>query len=131
VKLAGVGAFDPPPGDGREHDERAGEATDGDRATHWTTERYNTFAKPGVGLVLDAGEAVAISRLTVVTDTPGFTALIRSGDSPESARAVSRPRAVAGTTTFEVSSEPARYYVVWITNLGPNASVHVNDVRAR
>jgi predicted Ser/Thr protein kinase len=102
-----------------------------DRATHWTTERYNTFAKPGVGLVLDAGEAVAISRLTVVTDTPGFTALIRSGDSPESARAVSRPRAVAGTTTFEVSSEPARYYVVWITNLGPNASVHVNDVRAR
>ncbi len=131
VKLSGVGAFDPPPGDGREHDERVRDATDADPATYWTTERYDNFAKPGVGLVLDAGKVVAISQLAVVTDTPGFTALIRSGESPESARAVSQPRAVAGTTTFEVSSEPARYYVLWITNLGPNESVHVNDVRAR
>jgi eukaryotic-like serine/threonine-protein kinase len=131
VKLAGVASYDPPPGDGREHDERVADATDGDPATYWTTERYNTFAKPGVGLVLDATKPVALSRLTVVTDTPGFTALVRSGDAPESARAVSQLRAVAGTTTFEVSSEPARYYVVWITNLGPNAAVHVNDVRAR
>jgi eukaryotic-like serine/threonine-protein kinase len=131
VKLSGVGSFDPPPGDGREHDERVGDATDGDPATYWTTERYDSFAKPGVGLVLDAGEAVGISRLTVITDTPGFTALIRSGESPQSARAVSQPRAVAGTTTFRLSSEPARYYVLWITNLGPSAAVHVNDVRAR
>jgi serine/threonine-protein kinase len=130
VELSGVGSFDPPPGDGREHDERVAEATDGDAATSWTTERYNDFAKPGVGLVLDATRAVVLTQLTVVTDTPGFTAFIRSGDSPEGTRIVSPSRNVGATTTFPVSSGPARYYVVWITNLGPNRAVHVNEVRA-
>jgi len=130
VRLDGVGSFDPPPGDGREHPERVGDATDGDPATYWPTESYRTFAKPGVGLVLEAEGDGAVSRLTVTTDTPGFTAVVRSGSSPETTRVVSPPNQVAGTTTFAVSSEPARYYVVWITNLGPNSSVHVNEVRA-
>ena len=130
VKLSGVGAFDPPPGDGREHPERVGDATDGDPATYWTTERYGSFDKPGVGLVLEAPRAVALKRLRLTTDTPGFTAVIRSGDAPERARDVSAPRSVGPTATFEVSSAPARYYLVWITNLGPNSAVHVNEVRA-
>jgi eukaryotic-like serine/threonine-protein kinase len=130
VKLSGVRAFDPPPGDGREHDERAGDATDGDPATYWTTEEYRSFTKPGVGLVLEAESPAALSRLTVVTDTPGFTAQVRSGDSPEQARPVSSARSLAGTTTFTVSSGPARYYVIWISNLGSNRVAHVNEVRA-
>jgi eukaryotic-like serine/threonine-protein kinase len=130
VRLSGAGSFDPPPGDGREHDERVGDATDGDANTYWTTERYSSFSKPGVGLVLDAGRPVRVSRLTIVTDTPGFTALVRSGASPEEARAVSAPRTVSETTEFDVSSGEARYYVIWITNLGSNRSVHVNEVKA-
>jgi len=130
VKLSGAGAFDPPPGDGREHDDRADDASDGNPATYWTTEEYRSFTKPGVGLVLEAESPAAVSRLTVTTDTPGFTAQIRSGDSPEQARAVSPARSLAGTTTFTLSSGPARYYVIWITNLGPNRAVHVNEVRA-
>jgi serine/threonine-protein kinase len=130
VKLSGVGAFDPPPGDGREHDDEAADATDGDPASYWTTERYESFGKPGVGLVLQATPEAPVARLTLVTDTPGFTAEIRSGDAPGQARPVSPARSVAGTTTFTLSSAAARYYVVWITNLGPNAAVHVNEVRA-
>jgi serine/threonine-protein kinase len=130
VALSGAGAFDPPPGDGREHDERVGDATDGDAATYWTTERYESFAKPGVGLVLETERAVAVSRLTILTDTPGFTAVIRSGDSPDATGIVSPARNVARTTTFSVSSRPARYYIVWITNLGANQAVHVNEVSA-
>src|SRR5688500_12526569 len=52
VKLQGVASFDPQ-GDGEEHSERVQDATDGDPATYWTTERYDSFSKPGVGLVLD------------------------------------------------------------------------------
>jgi serine/threonine-protein kinase len=130
VQLSGAGAFDPPPGDGREHDERVADATDGDPATYWTTEEYSSFTKPGVGLVLEAESPAALSRLTVTTDTPGFTAQVRSGDSPEQTRPVSSARSLARTTTFRVSSGRARYYVLWITNLGSNRAVHVNEVRA-
>jgi predicted Ser/Thr protein kinase len=131
VELSGAGAFDPPPGDGREHDERVQDATDGDPATYWTTERYDSFQKPGVGLVLEAEQVAALSRLTIVTDTPGFTAVIRSGDDRDTTRLVSAARSVARTTTFAISSPPTRYYVVWITNLGPNGAVHINEVTAQ
>jgi hypothetical protein len=33
-------------------------------------------------------------------------------------------------TKFSLSHADARYYVVWITDLGSNASVHVNEVTA-
>ena len=130
VKLAGVRAFDPPPGDNREHDDRAGDATDGDPATYWPTEEYRSFGKPGVGLVLDAKREVTLSRLTITTDTPGFTAVVRAGNTVEGTRPVSAAKSVGRTTAFPVSTSPARYYVVWITNLGPNVSAHVNEVRA-
>ncbi|HEX7526522.1 MAG TPA: hypothetical protein VF327_09455, partial [Gaiellaceae bacterium] len=59
-------------------------ATDGKPATFWTTDIYRSASfgglKPGVGLVLDAGTAVALKTLTVVSDTPGFTATIQVGD---------------------------------------------------
>ena len=61
VRLQAVASFDPPPGDGEEHDERVADATDGDPATYWTTETYEAFTKPGVGLVLDAGATHARS----------------------------------------------------------------------
>jgi hypothetical protein len=38
---------------------------------------------------------------------------------------------VAAHTTFELHGRGARYYVVWITNLGTYQSVHVNEVTAR
>ena len=58
IALQGVRAYDPrPPGDNSEHDDEAPLATDGSARTFWKTETYNTFFKPGVGLVLDAGAA--------------------------------------------------------------------------
>ena len=52
---AGRRVLRPASGDGEEHSERVADATDGDPATYWTTETYQAFSKPGVGLVLDAG----------------------------------------------------------------------------
>jgi hypothetical protein len=132
VTLAGVGAYDPY-GDGSEHDAAAINATDGDPQTYWATEHYNSFQKKGVGLVLDARGVAEISRVTVVTDTPGFTAEIRATNIQGGpTQAVSDQRVVGRTTRFAIhESAPKRFYVVWITKLPPGGSfAHVNEVRA-
>ena len=135
VTLRGVTAYDPPPGDGKEHDARAGRATDGKASTFWDTETYATPAfgglKDGVGLVLDAGSTVPLHTLTVSTDTPGFTAVVRAGDTPDGPFGDdSRPQTVDAATTFTLDGRAARYYVLWITNLGTVDSAHVNEVTA-
>jgi hypothetical protein len=132
VRLRGVGAHDPF-GTGGEHDEDAPAATDGDGATFWRTETYrDNLAKEGVGLVLDAGSPTEVSRLVVQTDTPGFTAEIQAGAAPSGPfTTVGGSRTVAGTTTFPLEDANARYYLVWITDLGTNSVAHVNEIRAQ
>jgi serine/threonine-protein kinase len=131
VPLTGVGAYDPDGGDG-EHDADAPKATDHDLTTYWNTEHYNTFSKSGVGVVLDAGRRVKLASITVSSATPGFTASITSGSSPNGPFVTdSSSQTVSGTTTFSLKGETARYYVVWITALGSNRSVEINEVRAR
>jgi hypothetical protein len=132
IRLSGVGAFDPD-GDQSEHDSEAPNATDGDESTYWTTETYRSFSrtKPGVGLVVDAGAVVEPGQITVTTDTPGFTAEIRAGDSPTGPfdQKVSDSKTVEGSTTFDLTGANAQYYVVWITDL--DGVAHVNEVTAR
>ena len=133
VSLKGFTAYDPF-GTGGEHDETARFATDGNGTTYWRTEHYNGFAlnKPGVGLVLDAGRDRKLSTLVVTTDTPGFTAVIKDGPSPNSSfTTVSASKVVGRSTTYSITGGKARYYLVWITSLGQNESVHVNEVTAR
>jgi eukaryotic-like serine/threonine-protein kinase len=136
VSISALTSYDPF-GDQTEHDRQVPLATDGDRGTYWTTEDYRSgldAVKQGVGLVLDAHGAVQLSRITIVTDTPGFTAEIRAtnieGGTPTS---VSDSQVVSGTTRFEIhpSAGPKRYYVVWITKLAPDGHfAHINEVRA-
>jgi transcriptional regulator with XRE-family HTH domain len=129
VSLRGSGAWDPY-GDRREHDTEAAAASDGNPSTYWRTESYLAgLQKAGVGLVLEAQKAVALTRLTLTTDTPGYTALIEAGPAAAGPfQAVAGARTVAATTTFLLHSPAARYYVVWITKLDQVA--HVNEVRA-
>ena len=128
VHLAGVTSYDPY-GDHAEHNEDVSKATDGNPATYWTTEHYESFTKPGVGLVLAAPRAERVTRVTVRTDTPGFTARIEAGSSESGTFSpVSPLRTVGSSTTFPVHGAAARYYVVWITKL--DGIAHVNDVKA-
>jgi serine/threonine-protein kinase len=135
VTLRASATYDPF-GDGHEHDETAPNATDGNPATSWQTERYRDQGfgnlKPGVGLVLDAGRPVKLTELAVTTDTPGFTAEIRAGTSPTSFRTVSAARTVGGRTAFPLELDaPRRYYLIWITRLAPGAErTHVSEVAA-
>ena len=131
IRFSSATAYDPY-GDQSEHDPQARNATDGNAGTYWNTEHYSGgLGKPGVGLVLDVGSAKRLSRLVVRSDTPGFTAKIESGSSASGPfAAVSSSQDVGGNTTFTLKDEPARqYYVVWITDLGSNSSVEINEVK--
>jgi hypothetical protein len=134
IELVGSGAYDPY-GDGSEHDDDVASATDKLPATYWTTERYNddSLGKPGVGIVLDAHGVVELSRITVVSDTPGFVAQIRATSVPGGTpQPVSDERIVEGRTTFDIDQQaPKRYWIIWITKLPPDSkTAHVNEVRA-
>jgi serine/threonine protein kinase len=134
--VTGLTSYDPFGPDKTEHSDAAVTVTDNNPATYWSTETYNdapSLGKPGVGVVVDAGRVVRLSRITIVTDTPGFTAQIEAtnieGGTPEQ---VSDPKTTAATTVFDItSSEPKRYYVIWITRFPPDFKyAHVNEVRA-
>ncbi|TML60429.1 MAG: serine/threonine protein kinase [Actinobacteria bacterium] len=136
LSIAGVGAYDPY-GDGAEHDNEAGKATDGNVLTFWPTEDYNSglegVKKAGVGLVLDASGVVQLSRITILTDTPGFRAEIRATNIQGGpTQKVSDNKVVGRTTRFQINQPaPKRFYVIWITKLTPGGHfAHVNEVRA-
>jgi serine/threonine-protein kinase len=131
VALTGISAYDPD-GDDAEHDDEAGLATDGDLSTFWPTESYRSgLNKPGVGLVLDAGDTTKPRTMTVTTDTPGFTAEIRAGDSPQGPwEPVSQSRTIQNRHRYTLENADARYFLVWITELD-SGSKHVNEVTAR
>ena len=123
IHLTAVTAYDPF-GTGGEHNELAHLATDGDPDTFWKTEHYDDApslaGKPGVGLVLDPGRSVALHVVRIATGTPGFTAMIKGGDSPTSfTKDVSASQVVENGTEFTISGGAFRYYEVWITKLGP------------
>ena len=131
IGLEGVTSYDPFGDDREEHNERVGDATDRDPTSYWPTQTYSAFTKPGVGLVLDAGQPVEVRALRVRTDTPGFTAQIRGGNLQSGPfRILSPGKPVTGTTAFTVDPDvPMRYYVIWITSLAGDVA-HVNEVRA-
>jgi serine/threonine-protein kinase len=135
VNLRGIASFDPFGDDGEEHPELVAAATDGDASTYWTTESYQAslseIGKQGVGLVLDAGRRVEVASVAVTTSTPGFRAEIQAGNSASGEfNRVSPSLQVGARTVFRIGGDaaPARYYVVWITELDERA--RVNEVTA-
>jgi hypothetical protein len=84
-------------------------------------------------VILDAGTAVALTRMTVQSDTPGFPATIRASTSPSSGfTPVSQTREVGTETTFRVDTNGRdyRYYQVWL-QLPDGGRAHINEVTAR
>ncbi|MGI8607538.1 MAG: protein kinase domain-containing protein [Gaiellaceae bacterium] len=134
VRIRALADYDPPAGggDGVEHPEAVELATDGDSSTYWTTETYRDFSKDGVGLVLETARPVALERLVVRSDTPGFEAVVKAGSAAKGPfEDVSEPAEVGARTTFELDTGGTeyRYYLLWITSLDTVA--HVNEIRAQ
>jgi hypothetical protein len=136
VQLQGVGAYDPPPkGDSSEHGDDALQATDRDPGSAWTTESYNNFTKDGVGLVLKAPKAVALSKLTVVSTGSGFEAQIKGSNSPNSGFAdVSGDfQQVDNTKLFNIDTNGKKYpyYMVWLKLPFSGGQASIAEVRAK
>ncbi|HET8813150.1 MAG TPA: hypothetical protein VFM67_11180 [Gaiella sp.] len=131
VELTAVGAFDPE-GDGQERNDEAPLAVDGRPTTFWRTEHYSSFFKSGVGLVLDMGRRARVERVLVDSPTPGSTAEIQLGDSPQGPfRAVTPARPLTSRTLFAVPRRTGRYVVVWITGMPQDSAAEVSEVRVR
>ena len=130
--LTAVSAYDPY-GDHHENDSAVPYATDGNMSTFWETEHYRygngDMNKPGVGIILRAPSSVKARQLVVYSTTPGYRALIQSSDNeygpftPDSQSVVGSSR-----TAFALHGATARYYLIWITNLGPSNYVTISEV---
>lgn len=139
TQLRGAEDFDPPPGDGQENPDEAPLAIDGDPTTAWNTEHYQAgFAgvgKDGVGLAVDAGRAVKASELKLTTDTPGwsgevYAANLLPADLAGWGKPVGSIPKASTTGTIQIKpAEPARYYLVWITDLGNRHRAAINEIQ--
>ncbi len=127
LQLVVATAFDPL-GDGREFDNRAGDAIDGDEATFWQTEGYTnrdiTLLKDGVGIVIELDGEHSLDELTLVSATNDWSGELYLANSPQANFADwGDPVAVfesiaAGTTTVNTDGRQAGAVLVWITDRG-------------
>jgi len=133
VDFTTAAAYDPY-GDHHEDDAAVKNAIDGNSSTAWSTEHYYDLRlnKAGVGLVVGADRAVSPKTLTVDTSTPGFTAEIKAGDSPGGPfHAVAKSQTLnASPATFDLNGG-AQYFLLWITDLGHQQQVQIQEITAR
>jgi hypothetical protein len=144
VELTEAQAFDPPPGDEEEHDSEVRLAIDSNPDTTWTTETYNTaiiedaVSKPGVGLIVDAGQSVSGKKLTILSDVAGWSLQVYGAASgpPKTLQDWGSPIGEASDmdsdqTVELTATRPSRYYLLWITKAASTDSgysVAIGDV---
>lgn len=140
VPLHRAHVFDPPPGDGKEHNSRVGQVLDGNPGTTWTTETYSdgefSRGKTGVGIYVDAGSAVVARIAEIQTPQNDLTVEIRATNE--------RPRTLSdwtqvGSASGDFDSKPIelngsigfRYYLVWITDLSSDGAAEISEFQLR
>jgi hypothetical protein len=133
LKVAGIQAFDPPPGgNGEENDDRAARVLDGNTSTVWTTKTYNdqlgpSGLKEGVGLVLDLGKTETVRSLAIALRGSGTDLELRVADQRSNRlddyKVVAQASDESGLAEVR-PDEPvkARYVLVWLTALPAEGS---------
>jgi eukaryotic-like serine/threonine-protein kinase len=142
ASITGAGDFDPPPGDEDEHGSEVRLVRDGNPSTAWTTESYSSglegVGKDGVGIYVATSRPVEASEMIVGTSTTGWSGDVYAaveGPPDELSGWTGPVGSIEGasdeeTATLEVA-EPATFYLLWITDLGENESVEINEIRVR
>lgn len=142
LPVASAAPFDPPPGDGTEHDDEAPFAIDDDPATGWTSETYRDpvaiAGKGGVGIVLTLDGSAEVDGIDVQTPEGGWDARVyaASGDVPADLAGWGEPRsstagAGPGTTSLRFDAVGADHVLVWFTRLPASGAVQVTRVTVR
>jgi serine/threonine protein kinase len=125
-----------------QHPSQDGYAVDGDRNTAWETESYDNddLGKDGVGLYVDARPGVSADSLVLDTATPGYAVTIYGSTgkpNPDTFTTASggwvklgSAPSVSKTQTIHLATGGRKYtyYLVWITSLGDNNQVAINEV---
>ncbi len=130
LPIASVTDFDPL-GDGHEKRSRLGALTDGDPATDWETERYDSAdlgGKGGVGLQVHVASSRPVRRV-VATGDDDWDAALYTGDAPWTAAPTGRAAALATGGNFVLREpSPARYLLVWITRVPAGGRLHLSGI---
>lgn len=130
-----------PTGPKTQHPNEVGLAIDGLRNTAWTTEQYyNGLQKAGVGIYVDASPGLVARELVIDTATPGYNVVIYARNSqpnpdvwdpgPGGWVKLGGANAIHATQPISLTAAGVsyRYYLVWITSLGPHNQVAVNEI---
>jgi hypothetical protein len=125
VPVQAVSLFHPE-GSGNDGPGEVGLAVDGDPATAWTTQRYNTpefgNLRPGVGLLLDLGTPQQVREVRVKVGTPGLSLRVHAATAPDPSLLDTPPVGASASAPAEVVVTPpepvtAQFWVVWIDRL--------------
>ncbi len=138
LAISGVQVIDPE-GDGTELD-GAERASDGNAATAWRTDDYNSARfgrlKKGIGVRLDLGAAHNVRQVIVNVQDVGGVVELRAGndptDTPDGYRVINTQSPTSTTITFTITATSSRYWVIWYTSLPQNPrgyGVGVAEVR--
>jgi eukaryotic-like serine/threonine-protein kinase len=137
--------FDPPPGDQQETGTEQLAIDSNPTGTAWSTEHYDSAdfggLKDGVGLAIDAGDAVAAKSMVIRALTSGYDAQIyeTAGAQPSSLSGWGQPVATISdggdSETVRLPGKQAESFLVWITKAPPaqddpgRYQMEISDVR--
>lgn len=124
VDIAGVKVLDPQ-GDKIENDAAAPRLIDGDSATEWRSERYDTakfggLSKSGIGFVVDLGEVATVTQVVVEHRGSGGVMELRTATAPNlDASTMVSTVPMEGNRLTMTLQQPVttRYLVLWFTTL--------------
>jgi serine/threonine-protein kinase len=133
VKIDSAAAFDPL-GDHQENDAQAALAIDGDPATSWHSQTYQSAGfgglKSGVGLVLRLPATAPLGTLTLTSPTTNWTASIYLGSEPATdlagwgqpvATVTAAQTATGAPVAVALGGRQSQSILVWVTSLGDPA----------
>lgn len=138
--ISDVQVYLPVTGHTLDNADRVSLAYDGNPATAWSTDQYNTptFGNlyPGIGLEIHLSAAATLRTLTVTSPTVGWSASAYVSSSPVPTgtplSAWGAPTAakagINGSTTFSLGDRKGQYVLLFITNLGPARMAQVAEL---
>jgi len=128
IAILSATGFDPQ-GDGKENNNRAPRVYDGNPATAWTSEGYNTadfggLGKKGIGVRLDLGQPTSVNHVTIDLGAgpADVTVFAATKDSLEGATVIGAASSASGRIQLNAASAmpQAQYVIVWVTKLAPD-----------
>ncbi len=140
LALTEARSFDPQGRPPEENEGNVDTVRDGDPATSWRTDRYNTREfgglKEGVGVIVElATPDRVVRRIKVSSPTSGWNARLYVAGTGGAAlddwgEVASEQSDIAGSATFDLGDDGRRggAVLVWITRLGDDSRVTIAEV---